>query len=317
MNTLIRRAAAVLAAVLLLQTGAAACSSDRRASSSLSGIYVSLSVPASSPQRPTVTARVRFANLDESFSRLCTVVWYQDGIPVRTDRDFLLTAGAVAACSFTTIFSAGSPAYSVISCRITSGKESLYAETQMELKNYGKLYYARLKASPSPYRIDVLRNQNVVLIYALDENGQYTVLQNAFLCSTGPGTPSGSFRISEKFRWRALFRTAKVHYPYVYGQYATRITGDILFHSVPYETQNPGDLKADEFNKLGTEASLGCVRLMVAGVKWIYDNCPAGTPVQVYDVDRLYITRPVAPVIDTTDTCCGWDPTDPDAANPW
>ena len=68
-----------------------------------------------------------------------------------------------------------------------------------------------------------------------------------------------------------------------YGQYATRIYSSYLFHSVPYYSQHKDDVEYDEFNKLGTIASLGCIRLAVVDVKWIYDNCPLGTPVVIYN----------------------------------
>ena len=38
-----------------------------------------------------------------------------------------------------------------------------------------------------------------------------------------------------------------------------------------------------EYNKLGSPASLGCVRLTTADAKWIYDNCKAGTKTLIYD----------------------------------
>ena len=43
------------------------------------------------------------------------------------------------------------------------------------------------------------------------------------------------------------------------------------------------DLELEEFNKLGEQASQGCVRLAVSDAKWIYDNCPTGTNVSIYD----------------------------------
>jgi lipoprotein-anchoring transpeptidase ErfK/SrfK len=63
----------------------------------------------------------------------------------------------------------------------------------------------------------------------------------------------------------------------VYGQYACRITGSILFHSVPYEKQDKSTLEWWEYDKLGETASLGCIRLTVEDAKWIYDNCAKGT----------------------------------------
>jgi hypothetical protein len=196
MNRFVRRAAALLAAAVLFVTMAAAVGPSS-AARAFEGVFVSLSVPAASPQRPTVTARVRFANLKAGYSRVCTLVWYQNGVPVRTDRDFTLTPGAVAECPVTTVFSAGTPKTAVIGCKLVSGSESVYTETDMELKNFSKRFYARLKASSDPYAISVVRSQNVVLVYALGEDGQHSVLQNAFLCSTGPGTPTGTYSLSD------------------------------------------------------------------------------------------------------------------------
>ncbi len=72
----------------------------------------------------------------------------------------------------------------------------------------------------------------------------------------------------------------------VYGQYCSRITGGVLFHSVFYSTTNPGTLAYNSYNRLGTTASHGCVRLNVADAKWIYDNCPSGTLVNIYDSNK-------------------------------
>ena len=35
-----------------------------------------------------------------------------------------------------------------------------------------------------------------------------------------------------------------------YGQYCTRIVNGILFHSLPYDKQNPYTLQTSEFNNL-------------------------------------------------------------------
>ena len=80
------------------------------------------------------------------------------------------------------------------------------------------------------------------------------------------------------------------------------------------------DIEYDEFNKLGTPASLGCIRLMVCDVKWIYDNCDIGTRVIIYDdaEDPGPMGKPGTIYTDPADeTLRGWDPTDPDPANPW
>ena len=133
------------------------------------------------------------------------------------------------------------------------------------------------------------------------------------VCSVGldGATPTGTYTTSDKYTWRLLSGN-------VYGQYATRITGHILFHSVPYFTQSKSDLEYDEYNKLGQPASLGCIRLSVADAKWIYDNCPKGTTVTIYDSDQKEPLEKPTPIhIDTNDSRRVWDPTDPDSNNPW
>lgn len=161
-----------------------------------------------------------------------------------------------------------------------------------------------------PYYIKINRKQNVVMIYGV-ESGIYNKLVKTFVCSTGRDTPLGTFRTTDKYIWRPLVNN-------VYGQYATRITGSILFHSVPYFRQSKDSLEYEEYNKLGTKASLGCIRLTVEDAKWIYDNCPKGTMVTLYDSDDLKnIKKPESIKIDVNNKNRGWDPTDPDPNNPW
>lgn len=171
----------------------------------------------------------------------------------------------------------------------------------------------------SPYYITVNRTQNLVIIYGKDSNGEYTKPVKAIVCSVGLNgkTETGTFKIGAqagkpaRSRWRQLTGG-------VYGQYITRFNGSILFHSVPYFSQSPSDLEFDEYNKLGQAASAGCVRMCVADAKWIYENCPDGTVVKVYDSSAAEpLAKPTPIRIDTTDSRKGWDPTDPDPSNPW
>lgn len=164
-----------------------------------------------------------------------------------------------------------------------------------------------------PYYVKVNRQQNVVTVYALDEDGYYTVPVRAMVCSVGKndGTPTGTFTTSDKHEWSALVGG-------VYGQYAYRIYGQIMFHSVPYYSKSKEDLESEEYNKLGKAASLGCIRLSVSDAKWLYDNCPSGTIVTIYDSDYPGpLGKPAAEVLNLKDERSCWDPTDPDEENPW
>ena len=164
-----------------------------------------------------------------------------------------------------------------------------------------------------PYYIKVNRQANCVTIYTYDEAGNYTVPVKAMTCSVGlnNNTPLGVSKISDKYTWRLLFGD-------VYGHYAVRFNGHIMFHSVPYMTPSNDTLKEGQFNLLGQPASLGCVRLCVADAKWIYDNCEKGTIVEVYDSpDPGPLGKPSMPQINPSSPFRAWDPTDSNPANPW
>lgn len=163
------------------------------------------------------------------------------------------------------------------------------------------------------YAIKVNRQENIVTVYALDEQGYYTVPVRCMRCSTAndENTPLGLFNTSDRYDWAWLLGG-------VYGQYAYQIYGDILFHSVPYETDSNDRLETWEYNKLGTHASMGCVRLCVADAKWIFDNCEYGTQVNIFDSDYYGpMGKPANPYIISDTRNAGWDPTDMTEGNPY
>ena len=163
------------------------------------------------------------------------------------------------------------------------------------------------------YYVIVNYSSNVVTVYAKDANNQYTVPVKAMVCSTGTATPrSGVYKLTTKdrYRWRALFGG-------VYGQYAVKIVGNILFHSVPYLKTDNGTLEYWEYDKLGTAASAGCVRLTVTDALWIYNNCGGGTQVEFSSNASNPLGKPTARKISGYQDLRGYDPTDPASNNPW
>ena len=166
----------------------------------------------------------------------------------------------------------------------------------------------------SDYYLKVNYGANVVTVYTKDSDGNYTVPYKAMICSTGTSTPtSGVYSLKLRWKWLALFGN-------VYGYYTTQIVGNILFHSVPYlENGNPASLEYWEYDKLGTSASMGCIRLKVEDAMWIYNNCPSGTLVEFYSSSNPGpLGKPSAPKISGYESPYrDWDPTDPDSLNPW
>ena len=163
-----------------------------------------------------------------------------------------------------------------------------------------------------PYFIEIDRLNQVVRIYTVGEDGTYSILTRAMLCSTdkwGATPPNGTYKMpGNRYRWSSTISSG------TYIQYATCISGEILFHSLPYSARKGDALKADAYEKLGTRASAGCVRLLTADAKWIYDNVPAGTPVCFMEgeLDEQLMKTLTAPPLKGGK----WDPTDPNPDNP-
>lgn len=172
-------------------------------------------------------------------------------------------------------------------------------------------------AGQPPYAIRVNRAMNTVTIYSADASGQYTIPVKAMRCSTArPGyvTPLGTYQLADyRSEWRLMVDGT-------YGQYATCFSGNYLFHSICYADDSHDAMVRESYNKLGEPASMGCVRLETIDAKWIFDNCPAGTPVTIYDDPES--PGPLGKPDRTLDEISeeahnGWDPTDPAEGNPW
>lgn len=178
--------------------------------------------------------------------------------------------------------------------------------------NADKLENNKRNKAKNLYAIKVNRTANCVTVYTYDEKGKYTVPVRAMVCSTGlnNATITGDYTIGIKTEW--LFLVGDV-----FGRYISGISGDYLFHSVPYYTLNEQDLEVEEFNKLGEQASQGCVRLAVSDAKWIYDNCPTGTAVNIYDDVETAGPLGKPDTIKITDFTNKWDPTDSNKKCPY
>lgn len=172
---------------------------------------------------------------------------------------------------------------------------------------------ANSKPTQNKYYIKVNYGVQVVTVYTYDKDGKYTVPVKAFVCSTGTATPtSGVYRMSWRSAWGKLFGN-------VWGQYCTQIVGDILFHSVPYKQNRKDTLVGAYYDKLGTKASMGCIRLTTIDALWIFNNCASGTQVEFYSSSNPGpLGKPVARKISNAPgKLKNWDPTDPDPSNPW
>lgn len=284
-----------------------------RESDPLEGVEMVLSEDlAATPGCPWVDVSVSFPTVRPAAEPLvCSLTLELEGELVAEWPELTLEPGLEETVELEFSFTRSQPDRSApLIATLSLEDHTLVRETAVQVNNYPEEVWVSLTGGEAPYAIDVLRNQNVVIVYGQDENAEYTVPLQVWLCTTGRSTPKGSYRLGGKKEWGALFGG-------VYGQYVSTIHGNILFHSVPYRQKQKDSLKTTEYNKLGTTASMGCIRLPCAAAKWIYDNCPMGTVVHIYDVEELPVERPEPIYIDPADPRAGWDPTDPDENNPW
>ena len=97
------------------------------------------------------------------------------------------------------------------------------------------------------------------------------------VCSGGEEsspTPIGEFTTFQKvlYQWVPKFNVG--------AYYWTRFYKDYLFHSVPFDKD--GKMIEEEYKKLGSPASHGCIRLRLEEAKWMYENLPLGVKVLIY-----------------------------------
>lgn len=176
--------------------------------------------------------------------------------------------------------------------------------------------FDRTGIANQPYLVAVNRAMCTITVYQKDSDGNYTVPVKAMVCSVGREgheTPTGRYNTTNRYEWRLMVDNS-------YGRYAIRINGSIMFHSVCYYTKDESNLEYEEYNKLGSPASLGCIRLCLSDIKWLYDNCPKGFPTVIYDDTSSPgpLGKPSGIKIDVNDVeKRGYDPTDWSQNSPW
>ena len=133
-------------------------------------------------------------------------------------------------------------------------------------------------------KIEVRLTTQIMTVYGKYSDGTWKPIMSEFVSTARKGktTPVGNWKIQPSGSKKAKYRTAKMSSGSSYAEYLVRFKGAKCIHMVPYSTRNQsGKVSKTEFNKLGTPASAGCVRAPAKIARYIYNNCPEGTPVIV------------------------------------
>lgn len=145
---------------------------------------------------------------------------------------------------------------------------------------------AKPKATLKSYRIEIDLTNQIGTVYGIYSDKSAKVMMSEFVSTARKGktTPTGNFKIQGASGGRkAKLRTAKMESGKSYAEYLCRFHGAKCMHTVPFrKRQTTGHVNKTEFNKLGSPASGGCVRMPWKLAHYIYTKCPVGTPVKVF-----------------------------------
>lgn len=67
----------------------------------------------------------------------------------------------------------------------------------------------------------------------------------------------------------------------VYARWASHVVGNVYFHAIAVGSKSHYALNPTTYNKLGSAASAGCIRMTVADAKWLYDYVAVGSQVKI------------------------------------
>ena len=189
--------------------------------------------------------------------------------------------------------------------KTVNGYKYYFKDNGYMCQDLRKMYANR--TSPSWYKLVVNKLTCVVTVLTKENasSTNYNIPVVNFVCSVGQPisrTPNGTFTPSRGGRWQMLMGPS-------WGQYGVNVyAGVIYFHSVACGSQSSYAVPAAEFNRLGTPASHGCIRLCVGDAKWIYENAYA-SKTTIHDnanYNNCLFEKPTLPKITGS-----VDPTDP------
>lgn len=175
-------------------------------------------------------------------------------------------------------------------------------------------------AATHKYMLKVNSKRNVITAYK-KVNGKWKAVR-AMLCSCGTGgysstglsysTKSGTYKTGSKARWLHMSLNGVDDY----AQYTAHVYGGVYIHAVWCYKPRHNAQSTYEYNRLGTNASHGCIRVSTMDAKWIYKHCPSGTVVKIYKSSKAGPLGKPKPVKNPSSSVMSWDPTDPAKGNP-
>ncbi|MCR5201863.1 MAG: L,D-transpeptidase, partial [Lachnospiraceae bacterium] len=183
------------------------------------------------------------------------------------------------------------------------------------------------------FYIEINRAACVVTIYAYDKQTKkynipvkrcavsvgrdiWTTAGTSGLNTNSSYTPLGTFSICSNGT-AAKYSLKPMHEPdgsTVYARWASHIVGNVYFHSIAVGSSSHYALSATSYNKLGSPASAGCIRMTVRDAKWLYDYASVGSTVKIVKGNSAK-PGPLGKPVTIKISGVSYDPTDPEVPN--
>ena len=131
-------------------------------------------------------------------------------------------------------------------------------------------------AKNQTYSIKISKAKNIMVIYQMDSNIEFTNPVKAFYVSVNSEIKTGKTFISEKTLWKKLNDNSFV-------RFTSRLDNSELLSSASYYSQSIYNLNPKSYNNIGNNITEGSVFMTAANAKWIFENCGVNTPVEILE----------------------------------
>lgn len=132
----------------------------------------------------------------------------------------------------------------------------------------------------------------------LNSSSSYTPIGNYSICTNGQ---------SVKYTLKTMYEPDG---SICYARWATHVVGNVYFHAIAVSAQSHYSLSSSTYNRLGSPASAGCIRMTVADAKWIYDYASTGSTVKIVKGSTSK-PGPLGKAATIKTNGVSYDPTDP------
>lgn len=165
------------------------------------------------------------------------------------------------------------------------------AQAKDEIKN----------TDPTKYYILLDLNNQIMTVFGKDDGGAYKKIVRRMLVSTGktkvdeelallhPDDPDYIATPTPRGIWKTGGHERFGKFPEFGGTWArywTHIVAGVYMHSVMFSSNSTNTLQSGAYRNIGNNKSHGCVRMYVEDAKWVYDNVPAGTTINISDTEK-------------------------------